>query len=118
MSGLDAPRLRIEVVGAIADILHGAEGDTFVSDGDEATRGIRWQDESFATQVFQGFGVREVYVERGWRKENCSAADNSFKGDDNLFLSILFPLSTFHSPLFLNTHTNSPSLLVMPGMNR
>jgi hypothetical protein len=69
MGSLDAPRLGIEVVGTIADILHRTEGDTFVSDGDEATRGIRWQDESFATQVFQGFGVREVYVERGWRKE-------------------------------------------------
>ena len=60
MGSLDAPRLWIEVVGTIADILHRTEGDTFVSDGDEATRGIGWQDESFATQVFQSLGVGEV----------------------------------------------------------
>ena len=60
MCRLDAPRLGIEVVGAVTDILYGAEGDTFVSDGDEATRGIGWQDESFATQVFQSLGVGEV----------------------------------------------------------
>ena len=35
--------------------------------------------------------------ERGKRKENCSAADNSFKGDGSLFFcsTFLFPLSSF-----------------------
>ena len=60
MGSLNAPGFWIEVVGAIADILHRAEGDSFVSDGDEATRGIGWQDERFATQVFQRLRVGKV----------------------------------------------------------
>ena len=60
MGGLDAPGFRVEVVGAVADILHGAERDTFVGDGNEATRGICRQHESLAPKVFQSLGVREV----------------------------------------------------------
>ena len=60
MSGFDTPGLRIEVVGAIADILHRAESDTLVGHSDEAPRGIGRQYEGLAPQIFQGLGVGEV----------------------------------------------------------
>ena len=60
MGGLDAPRLRIEVVGAIADILHGSEGEAFVADSDDTARDARGQYEGLATEVFEGLRVREV----------------------------------------------------------
>ena len=43
MGGFDAPGLRIEVVGAIADILDGPKGETFIGDSHEAPRGVGWQ---------------------------------------------------------------------------
>ena len=41
MGGLDAPGLRIEVVGAIADILDGPKGETFIGDSHEARNHLR-----------------------------------------------------------------------------
>ena len=60
MGGLDAPRLRIEVVGAIADVLDGSEWNAFIGDGDDPTRGIGRQHEGFTTQISQSLGVGEV----------------------------------------------------------
>ena len=53
MGGLDAPRLGIEVVGAVADVLDRTEGDTLVGDGDDAARGVGWENEGFAAEEFQ-----------------------------------------------------------------
>ena len=62
MGGFDAPGFRIEVVGAIADILHRTESDTLVGHGDEAPRGIGRQYEGLAAKVFERFGVGEVHL--------------------------------------------------------
>jgi len=59
VGGLDAPGLRVEVVGAVADILHRSEGDTFVGHGDDSTWGVGRQHKCFATEIFQGIGVGE-----------------------------------------------------------
>ena len=52
MGGLDTPGLRIEVVGAVADILDRPEGDTLVGDGDDAARDVGGQNEGLAPQIF------------------------------------------------------------------
>jgi hypothetical protein len=64
MGGFDAPRLRIEVVGAVADILHRAERNAFIGDGNDTARSISRQHEGFATQIFESLGVGEVYIKR------------------------------------------------------
>ena len=60
MGGFDAPGLRIEVVGAIADILDGPKGETFIGDSHEAPRGVGWQCQSLTTQVLQSRRIGEV----------------------------------------------------------
>ena len=62
MGGLDAPGLGVEVVGTVADVFHRTEGEAFVGDGDDATRGIGGQHEGLATQVAKGIGVGEIDV--------------------------------------------------------
>ena len=57
MGGLDAPRLRIKVVGTIADILNGSEGDAFISDGNDPTRGIGRKHNGLAPQITYSFAV-------------------------------------------------------------
>ena len=61
MGGLDAPWLRIEVVGAITDILDGSQRNTLISDGDDAARGVGRQCQSLATEIFQGVRIGEIY---------------------------------------------------------
>ena len=61
MGGLDAPRLRIEVVGAIADILDGSQRNTLISDGDDAARGVGRRCQSLATEIFQGIRIGDIY---------------------------------------------------------
>ena len=60
MSGLDTPRFRIEVVGAIADILDGPKGNAFIGNGDDPTRGIGRKYKGLASEIFQSLEVREV----------------------------------------------------------
>ena len=59
MGGLDAPGFGVEVVGTIADILHGPERKSLVGDGDDATRRLCRQHEGLATKVPEGIGVGE-----------------------------------------------------------
>ena len=61
MGGFDAPRLRIEVVGAIADILDGSQRNTLISDGDDAARGVGRQCQSLATEIFQDVRIGDIY---------------------------------------------------------
>ena len=51
MGGLDAPGFGVEVVGAGADVLDGTEGDAFVGDCHDATRGVGGEDECLAPQI-------------------------------------------------------------------
>ena len=51
MGGFDAPGLGIEVVGAVADVLDGTEGDATVGDGHDAARGVGGKDEGLAPQI-------------------------------------------------------------------
>ena len=51
MGGFDAPGLGVEVVGAVADVLGGTEGDATVGDGHDAARGVGGKDESLAPQI-------------------------------------------------------------------
>ena len=51
MGGFDAPGLGVEVVGAVADVLGGTEGDATVGDGHDAARGVGGKDEGFAPQI-------------------------------------------------------------------
>ena len=60
MGGLDAPGLRIEVVGAIADILHWAESETLVGHSNDTARRISRQHNCLATKVAEGLGVGEI----------------------------------------------------------
>ena len=60
MSGLDAPGLRIEVVGTVADILHRPDGYAVIGDGDHATRGVGRECEGFATEILQCVSVGEL----------------------------------------------------------
>ena len=60
MGGLDAPRLRIEVVGAIADVLDGSEWNAFVGDGDDPTRRIGGKHKGLASEVFQSLGEIDI----------------------------------------------------------
>ena len=43
MGGFDAPGLRIEVVGPVADVLDWSEMETLIGDGDKAPGGVGWQ---------------------------------------------------------------------------
>ena len=73
MGGLDAPGFGVEVVGAVADVLDGAEGDSTVGDGHNAARGVGGEDEGLAPEVAEGVGIREIdfcFVECGvWIEE-------------------------------------------------
>jgi hypothetical protein len=73
VGGLDAPGLGIEVVGAVADVLDRTEGDTLVGDGDDAARGVGWENEGFAAEVAESVLIREIdfcFVECGvWIEE-------------------------------------------------
>jgi hypothetical protein len=60
MSGLDAPGLRVEVVGAIADVLHRSEGNVLVGDGDEVFGCIGRQHEGLATEIAECLRVGEI----------------------------------------------------------
>ena len=62
MGGLDAPGLGVEVIGAVADVLGGTEGNATVGDGHDATRGVGGKDEGFAPEVAESVGVGEVDV--------------------------------------------------------
>ena len=61
MGGLDAPGLRVEVVGPVADVLHRTERETLIGHGDEAPRGIGWQCQRLATEIFQSVRIGEIY---------------------------------------------------------
>ncbi len=60
MSGLDTPRFRIEVVGAIADILDGPKGNAFIGNGDDPTRGIGRKYKGLASEIFQSLGKIDI----------------------------------------------------------
>ena len=60
MSGFDAPRLRIEVVGAIADVLDGPKGNAFVGDGDDPTRRIGGKHKGLASEIIQSLGKIDI----------------------------------------------------------
>ena len=62
MGGLDAPGLRIEVVGTVADIFHWAESGAFIGDGNDTTSCVGRQHEGFTAQIAESFGVRKVDV--------------------------------------------------------
>ena len=52
MGGFDAPGLGVEVVGAIADVLHRAEGESLIGNGDNSLGSIGRQHEGLATEIF------------------------------------------------------------------
>ena len=60
MGGLDAPGLRVEVVGAIADVLCWSQRDALVGDGDEAFGRIGGQHEGLATEIAECLRVGEI----------------------------------------------------------
>ena len=64
MGGFDAPGLGVEVVGAVADVFGGTEGEALVSDGHDATRGVGREDEGLATEIFKSVLIREVDARR------------------------------------------------------
>ena len=64
MGGLDAPGLRVEVVGAGADVLGGTEGDAFVGDGHDAAWGVGREDEGLATEIFKSVLIGKVDAQR------------------------------------------------------
>ena len=63
MSGFDSPGFGIEVVCARADVLDTSEGMAHETDLDDATRGVRRQDQGFATQVGNGLSIADLNVE-------------------------------------------------------
>ena len=62
MSGLDAPWFRIEVVGAITNILHRSERDAFVGRGDEATWSVWGKHERFAAEVLKCLAIGKFHL--------------------------------------------------------
>ena len=63
MSGLDAPGFRIEIVGAVTDILHRPDGYAVIGDGNHAARGVGWECEGFASKILH-LGILEDTGER------------------------------------------------------
>ena len=61
MGGLDAPGLRIEVVGPVADVLRRPQRVTLIGDADDAARGVGRQCQSLATEIFQSVRIGEIY---------------------------------------------------------
>ena len=64
MSGLDAPGFRIEIVGAVTDILHRPDGYAVIGDGNHATRGVGWECEGFASKILQSVFVGELSLRK------------------------------------------------------
>ena len=109
MGGFDAPRLRIEVVGAIADVLDGPKGNAFIGDGDDPTRGIGRKHKGLASEIFQSLG-----------KIDINAGSALLELASSTFNATLLLLKGFgwSEPALRRAHTKRPSLRVMPGMKR
>ena len=58
--GLDAPRLGVEVIGAIADVLDKSEWVPFEAYCHFTTWGVGRQLQGFTTQIGDGLGVSEI----------------------------------------------------------
>jgi hypothetical protein len=79
VSGLDAPGFRIEIVGAVTDILHRPDGYAVIGDGNHAARGVGREYEGFASKILQGVFVGELSLRklalRQLSGENFQVAD-------------------------------------------
>ena len=64
MSGLDAPGFRIEIVGAVTDILHRPDVYAVIGDGNHAARGVGWECEGFASKILQSVFVGELSLRK------------------------------------------------------
>ena len=91
MSGLDAPGFRIEIVGAVTDVLHRPDGYAVIGDGNHATRGVGWECEGFASKILQSVFVGELSLRK--------VALRQLGGED-------FQVANRYANLFLTTLSN------------
>lgn len=69
MRAFDFPFLRIEVVGAVADVFHEAEGLMAVGDEGEAARHVGREHHSLFPQVADGLVVAQFRLGKGFAVE-------------------------------------------------
>ena len=95
MGGFDAPRFRVEVIGAVADVLYRSQRLSLVGDGDDASWGIWWQHECLASEILQRLCIWQVCRGKfAFWQIGFQHFELRVKGVSILSM-LFFPLSTF-----------------------